>query len=95
MSISERPCPFERGFDTAFLMHCGATRPQRGSLALGVASPPRCHSYTSRPTITSAVYDALRVVWVDAGIGRAMCALPCTTRFGWCRWTPVLSAHEH
>ena len=71
MSISERPCPFERGFDTAFLMHCGATRPQRGSLALGVASPPRCHSYTSRPTITSAVYDALRVVWVDAGIGRA------------------------
>jgi hypothetical protein len=51
--------------------------------------------------VCSAVYDALLVVWVDAGIERAralsarMCTLPCTTRFGWCRWTPVLSAHEH
>ena len=56
MSISEPlapPCPFERGVDTAFLMQCGATRPQRGPLALGAASPPRCHSYTSRPTITT------------------------------------------
>ena len=30
----------------------------------------------------SAVYDALRVVWVDAGTERAMCALPCTTLGG-------------
>ena len=61
----------------------------------------RARTSTERTHVCSAVYDALLVVWVDAGIERAralsapMCALPCTTRFGWCGWTPALSAHEH
>ena len=51
---------------------------------------------TERTHVCSAVYDALGVVWVDAGTERPpMCALPCTTRSEWCGWTPALSAHMY